>query len=113
MNQQQIYDRVKKHLLTQMQQCGNDSSCLYRGADGTKCAIGALIKDKFYSPKLEHKGPREEIVQDALRKSFGLHPKQPIDTDFLGELQEIHDDYSPEDWQNELARFALDYGLKP
>lgn len=31
MNQQQIYDIVKAHLLAQMQQCGDDSSCLYRG----------------------------------------------------------------------------------
>ena len=59
MNPQEIYDTVAKHLFAQgMRSRGkkpNDaaSSCMYRGPNGTKCAVGILISDKLYEPTME------------------------------------------------------------
>lgn len=53
MNIQEIFDTVSVHLLTQnekSQESSFYSSCLYRGPNGTKCAVGCLIKDEFYQP---------------------------------------------------------------
>ena len=48
MNIQEIFDTVSVHLLTQNEKSQESDfyrSCLYRGPNGTKCAVGCLIKD--------------------------------------------------------------------
>jgi hypothetical protein len=48
---------------------GRDEACLYRGPNETKCAIGALINDEFYTPDLEGQGPLDPKVSRALERS--------------------------------------------
>ena len=49
------FDLVAKHLLTQGSQslAADGRSCMYRGENGTKCAIGVVIADEFYDPSFE------------------------------------------------------------
>jgi hypothetical protein len=49
----------------------NGSSCAYRGANGSKCFIGALIADEHYSQDLEGSAVRgdDTIVLEALESS--------------------------------------------
>lgn len=114
MDQQQIYNIVKRHLLKQgARSQDTQEHCLYRGPRGLKCAIGALIKDEFYNPALEDKSANQPEVLDALRRSFGLHPSQLMDVFFLSDLQEIHDRVNPSEWKDALSEFAVHRGLKP
>ena len=53
MNDQDVFDRVATHLLTQKRRSTNQSIPLYRDDRGNKCAIGCLIDDEHYNPILE------------------------------------------------------------
>ena len=91
MTSQQIFDTVVDHLLTQGKQ-SKSSVCMYRSADGSKCAVGALILDSEYDPAMEfsvldpihcnHPTPIQEWAQR----------KYPHDLKLLHRLQKLHDD---------------------
>ena len=53
---QQHFDTVLAHLRKQGKRStyGN-RGCAYRGTDNTKCAIGALLPDELYDPKMENR----------------------------------------------------------
>lgn len=119
MNRQEVYNRVKAHLLTQNKKSMWNSACAYRGEDGMKCAIGCLIKDEFYKPSMEGKGPADTLVLAALNAS-GVEASrvtQPGNNDsdisFLDNLQVIHDIHKPRYWEVELTSFANFYNLIP
>ena len=76
----------------------NKPMCLYRGPNGTKCAIGHLIPDDKYTPDIE--GENIYNKQEVLPKGVGKH------IDFLLELQDIHDEYPPEEWERQFALLA-------
>ena len=49
---QEVFDVVAKHLLTQNAKSMDDpwdEMCAYRGENGRRCAVGALIPDDLYS----------------------------------------------------------------
>lgn len=116
MNAQEIFDTVARHLHKQGKRAGkydNDSRdeadfrCLYRGPEGTKCAVGCLIPDELYDPNIE--GLSVSDIKDVLLKAgigaFAL----------LGQLQNVHD--TAWSWEqpgglcNRLTAVAKDYGL--
>lgn len=122
MNNQEIYDTVKTHLLAQAAQAADDGRCMYRAADGLKCAAGCLIKDEFYTPAIEGGAVREPttyatatdrarwaklsgaLIQSGVsRESFWL----------VREFQIIHDTAPPHNWSGELANLADRLGLTP
>ena len=53
MNAQEIFDTVVTHLLTQGVRSANGDICLYRGPNGTSCAVGCLIPDEMYEPEMD------------------------------------------------------------
>ncbi len=53
MNNQEIYDKVSKHLLTQNKKSKLDGKCSYRGDNHTSCAIGCLIPYDLYDSQME------------------------------------------------------------
>lgn len=113
MTKQEIYDKVKAHLLAQGRRAIYPSSantCMYRAPNGDKCAAGALIADEHYLPGLEGMPAYyNENVNDALRKS-GV-PEECLS--FVAELQTIHDSCPVECWREELERRANVEGLNP
>ena len=114
MTKQEIFDRVSRHLLTQ--QCKSRTPewdfklgryrCLYRGPNGTSCAVGCLIPDDQYDPTIEHQGVASTEVQARL--PFKADP----DTNYLLlSLQQVHD-YQPFwAWPDALRAVASWYGL--
>lgn len=50
---QEIFDRVATHLLRQNAVASRGGCCVYRDDQGRKCAVGALIPDEIYSPRME------------------------------------------------------------
>lgn len=114
MNRQEVYDRVKKHLLTQNRKSMNESGdiCVYRGPDNLRCAIGALISDEAYHTGLEGMIAHERSVENALNAS-GIMVETTEDRDLLSDLQSIHDIYEPFQWPDKLKDRAYSYGLNP
>ena len=110
---QQIFDKVAKHLLSQMEESKDETSCLYRGPDGLKCAIGCLIPDHLYSEKMEELDVYglfsdfgDAMEQIGLRNSYETYQ-------LLTSLQIIHDAFSVEQWPSELVGLALRQNLDP
>ena len=110
---QEVFDRVKTHLLEQHERSISESespSCAYRGYDGLKCAVGCLISDEHYSEDLEGEGANENIVKSALKKS-GINTYNITIIDLLLDLQGMHDTENPDNWRDKLNVIAEKYGL--
>lgn len=107
---QEVFDHVSKHLLSQgcksvrydENEKYSNTHCLYRGPNGTKCAAGCLIDDTEYDVEMEN------LTWNTLcqRKIVPLSHQ-----DLIIELQEIHDDYTPDKWPEKLKQLANYYRL--
>lgn len=98
MKNQEIFDTVTKHLFAQGMQSVDISVCLFRGPNGTKYAVGCLIPDELYDPKME--GPLSELIDDWTSLSF-LKRNYNI----LDDLQIIHD--SDFTWVDDALYYSL------
>jgi hypothetical protein len=126
---QEVFDKVATHLLAQGKrsllfldhepETGGKirrEVCAYRGADGTKCAVGCLIPDEKYDPLIEGTSIRVmfSMVGSFKRKSLLL--SQALagfleHQDLLNALQHVHDDSTPEYWDIYLRQVAQRFGL--
>ena len=85
--------------------------CVYRAANGDKCAAGHLIPDDLYDPKMEDK------TFIYVSKSFGTGCALGMDSsdvEFVGLLQNAHDDYLTkglEHWELQMESVAARYSL--
>lgn len=89
----------------------SDYQCLYRGPNGTKCAVGHLIADEFYTPELEQLSVRTDELKDVLRAS---NPNVLIDhlvIDLLSEVQYCHDSAQLFDFVNSFKEKVNCHGL--
>lgn len=113
MTRQEIFNRVWTFLNTQGKP-SYDGSCLYRGPNGTACAVGCLLDDKtaekfdtFVDPSISNIA---RYHYDELPRELLFH------IDFLNELQEAHDSHVKEsdwleNWQNNMLSIAEKHGL--
>lgn len=105
MTAQEMFNKVAAHLLSQGKRAIDEHHrCRYRGANGTKCAIGCLITDDRYSPGIEASGAQDIHVREAA--GYGI--------ELIGlacDLQKIHDNASPANWRTTLENLATLYGL--
>jgi hypothetical protein len=102
-----IFNEVQQHLLAQNEKSlipggPGGLTCAYRGKNGTKCAIGCLIKDEFYNLKLERVSIYATAVRRALERSL-KHKLDCFDIEFLNALQGVHDLHEVLDWPEALA----------
>ena len=100
-----VFNYVKEHLLNQNQRSLDPWSlqCQYRSQteDGKTlmCAVGCLIDEYSYSEKIENLSASNEDVMKAIRGSI---TNWKVNSDMLGELQNIHDEYEPDQWSLKL-----------
>lgn len=120
MNRQEAFDLAAKHLLAQgvkSREKADSSSpyppaCAYRGEDGLKCAIGALIPDDQYSPNMENMS-----VSILLRQEYcpPILKSGDLTKGFLQGLQDAHDhahgDGDVEEFRRNLFTFAKQWKL--
>jgi hypothetical protein len=66
------------------------------------CAVGCLIDEDLYSEKIENLSASNEDVMKAIRGSITTWK---VNSDMLGELQNIHDEYEPDSWSLKLEYF--------
>lgn len=94
---QEVFDQVKAHLLQQNEQSIDEFlGCMYRYKN-LKCAAGSLISDEEYDSNLENQSWQ-------FLYSLGKVPKEH--NMLIAGLQIIHDEYPPDEWEEELKEIA-------
>jgi hypothetical protein len=111
MTNQEAFEKVTIHLLTQMEKseavdadCDIGAECRYRGPNGLMCAIGCLITDDQYASSLEGWDATHGCIR-ALPCLVG------INSDLLLMLQHVHDHSQPVDWEDRLRAVATRWSL--
>lgn len=112
MTAQEIYTKVRKHLLTQMavSKVSRGSHCLYRSPEGLSCAVGCLLDDDLAArlDQVSKNGFGDvESIQELLPENLRAHVK------LLETLQVVHDKWPPESWEERLNAVARTWGLEP
>ena len=107
----EVFEEVKAHLLSQNAPSTNgkvkdEFMCMYYNKDGFKCAVGCLIPDYLYDPILEGKLVGHDSVKSVL-KTAGYEITNSY-IELYEKLQDIHDNYDPEEWKEELALVEAD-----
>jgi len=109
-SEQEIFDIVARHLLTQNKKAVNDKGeCVYRGKNGCKCAAGCLIPDDKYDPSFEGFGwslglqTKNAALQDLV-EAIGHYA-------LIRKLQLVHDQDAVDSWPDKLRGVATDYKL--
>lgn len=106
---QELFDRISKHLLNQNERSIEHISgaCRYRGDNGLKCAVGAIIPDEKYSGHIEGVIVYSEYVISCLPVRY--RGKSSID--FLNKLQTLHDKTAVHLWKESLKEIAANHNL--
>lgn len=106
---QELFDRISKHLLNQNERSIEHISgvCRYRGDNGLKCAVGAIIPDEKYSGHIEGVIVYSEYIISCLPVRY--RGKSSID--FLAKLQKLHDQLPVDLWKQRLEEIAKDENL--
>lgn len=109
MTNQEIFDIVARHLLKQGAKSEDTETCLYRGPNGLKCAVGVLIPDAYYLPAMEGRGVDTfmDRFHEAGKASGITHESLPL----LRKLQACHDEVSVPYWPVHLSEIADLFGL--
>jgi hypothetical protein len=119
---QEVFDHGAKHLLTQnaksLKTLGprKGPSCMYRGPNGLKCAVGCFIPDEEYDPKIEHHGFDSTwglyvTGEDFTPPSLMALKSIPQAWRLLAKLQDIHDSVPIREWASWLTDLAQEYSL--
>jgi hypothetical protein len=111
MTRQEILDIVAPALINQGCQSYSTSlnTCVYRGPNGTKCAVGHLIPDEIYNDDMEGLNVKSLSGIDGVPEYF----RDNKILKFLSDLQMLHDDI--DSWHNirkSLKKFAKNRKLK-
>lgn len=105
---QELFDRISKHLLNQNKRSTDHrGDCRYRGDNGLKCAVGAIISDKKYSEKIEGCTVYTSSVIECLPVRY-----QGVGSiNFIGKLQRLHDMTPVSLWKESLKEIAAKHNL--
>lgn len=107
--QQETFNKVVAFARKQNKRCQElDGSCRYRGSNGERCFVGALIPDDLYSSDMEG-ATAKDIIADYKGVGVALLPSD-IDRedgiDFFTSMQAIHDQSSASEWEDHFVEFA-------
>jgi hypothetical protein len=105
MTEQEAYDVMARHLLTQNAKSINGALCMYRDLEGRKCAVGVLISDEEYEPDME------TCSATTLKCKFNCKALEGLPEKLLNDAQIVHDNYDPKDWVVKLRALAERYNL--
>jgi hypothetical protein len=115
---QELFDTSVNGLRTQNKVAAQGNYCQYRGADGTKCAVGWLIPDEEYKPEMECGTIGTLLDNRVLPRN--LQEEFSINADLLRTLQKVHDNtvFDPSIksnpatyWEPKFAEVATKFGL--
>ncbi len=102
MSVEQLVLDSAKGVINQGVRSSNAITCLYRGPNGAKCAIGHLIPDNLYKSSFDCQIDEPvtvgyvgytylpSYIKNYIRSEYGLMCWKPVD-EFLVKLQRCHD----------------------
>lgn len=101
----EVFEHVRDHLIKQNQQSMTENGfCVYRGPNGTSCAIGCLISEEFYDQdEMEDMPANSSYVMDGIRLSNPEWVMSNQNTEMLMILQRMHDALTPYTWEEDFA----------
>ncbi len=104
MNNQQAFDHICDHLMTQRKQAMIHESCVYRDGNGLKCAVGCLIPDEIYIPEMESM---------QIARVCAVCPEiKDVSWQLLIDCQSVHDRcFDVGLWATELRKVATKHRL--
>lgn len=106
MTEQEVFNRIAAHLLTQnVRSLDSHGNCMYRGPAGLKCAAGIFIPDSRYCSSLENIGCSAKVIKNV------MEPEVVGAIDLIREAQSIHDYYDPCEWAEKLKTLAAEFNL--
>lgn len=121
---QQEFDAVVTHLFTQGRPAmANDGdTCMYRGVNGTSCAVGCRIPNDVYTPEMDVRVTGFDGTNvTALLQRFGpaLPEELTAYKTMFARLQEVHDgcmtnakgEFELDELERRLQNVANDHGL--
>lgn len=99
--EQEIFDTVVEHLMKQGKRSivPGETTCVYRGPDGLKCAVGVLIADDEYDPEIERN------CWSAVAHGHGFTTQH---YELLDRLQEVHDEALAGNFREQALKRARD-----
>ncbi len=111
MTNQEVFDKCVSFL--RKQGCASLSEkgfCSYFGPDGKRCAVGVFIEENEYKPEFEGDSLNcRPLIQELMRN-------KGIDLRLLDRLQDVHDGYMFEEWEEQFLSvadaFELEYTRK-
>ncbi len=110
MTEQQLFDTIVNHLRAQGRKSLNeDGKPAYRGVNGCRCPIGAMLLDNDYSPKMENNTVIQLLGGKLLSKKL-IKEWEPHQY-FLQRLQYVHDHVDVDMWESNFEWIAREYGL--
>jgi hypothetical protein len=102
------FDWVADHLIEQdTQSKDNGGGCLYRGPEGTACAVGCLISDKDYEEWFENTAVDDDHIIEAVTSSNPVWRIEDKQIHMLMVLQYIHDNHTPYTWQYDFDSLRM------
>lgn len=125
---QRIFNTVRDHLLAQGKRAlSGDNKCAYRNGDNLTCAVGCLIPEDKYDPRIEQwsiftlKYQLEDLqlhgrnlVSSGCALLYDLLGRPDLEiVGLLEGLQQIHDQIEPKEWAAYLHTFATNRDLTP
>jgi hypothetical protein len=106
---QEFFNKVKKHLLTQGVQSGTGNTCLYRDRRGFKCAIGGALPDEILD-FIDQNNLNSDNV-DTISTREVIRPFLPDSISLAMRLQRVHDVVLPCKWESNLSEVAKEFSL--
>ena len=104
---QTAFDVAYVHCMEQKERAVGNGLCVYRGPNGTKCAVGCLIPDGLYSKDMEGK-----CGYDVVESIGWGHLSEYL----IISVQDAHDNcLDPDDlskFSSRMKKTAEDYGLE-
>ncbi len=105
---QEAFSVMVNHLRAQGEKSvGPAGFCKYRGENGLKCAVGALVDDEHYDNRIEG-SCWSKLFQEAM----ALSGWTDIDNHLLIDTQSVHDAHELEEWEDQLKWVAIKHNLK-
>jgi len=95
MNRQEIFNKVYDYAKTMQRpsyymEDGISPTCAYRGTNGNKCLIGALIPDSLYCKEMES-NVIDIVLAEYPELDDYFEMEEYEDVQFLSQLQSCHD----------------------
>lgn len=111
MTNQEAFNKIVARLMDGMGQAADRSGCMYRAPNGLKCAVGCLIPDDEYDPRMESR----KVSRLGM---FNLQCLNGLNLNMLSNAQYVHD--CPDCWNGKalnhegvqmLQEIAANYNL--